>query len=113
LPGGSINVSAFATQADGQAAIAAYRQSLPGEYGLRNSIRTWGRFNIDSVLAKSFKMPYKEGYTVTFRWESFNLLNHPIMGNPSQGMTSTSTWGRITSQANAARQMQFGLRYDF
>jgi hypothetical protein len=114
LPGGSSNVSAYASQADGQAAIAAYRQSFPGEYGIRNAIRTWGSYNIDSVLSKSFKMPYKEGHSVTFRWESFNMLNHAIMSNPnSLSMTSTSTWGRIASQRNPARQMQFGLRYDF
>ncbi len=113
LPNGSTNVTAFATQADGQTAIAAYRQSFPGEYGLRNNIRTWGGYNIDSVLSKSFKMPYKESHTVTIRWESFNLPNHPIMGNPSMSMTSTSTWGRITSQRNSPRQMQFGIHYDF
>jgi hypothetical protein len=113
LPGGTTNVSAFGTQADAQAAILAYRQSFPGEYGLRNDIRTWGSYNVDSVLSKTFKMPYKESHTMTIRWESYNLLNHPIMGNPSMGMTSTSTWGRISSQRNSPRQMQFGIRYDF
>ena len=91
----------------------AYRQSFPGEYGLRNDIRTWGTYNIDTVLAKSFKMPYKEGHTITLRWESFNMLNHPVMGNPAFSKTSQSTWGRINNQANTPRQMQFGIRYDF
>jgi hypothetical protein len=113
LPTGTNNVSAFATQADGQAAFAAYRQSFPGEYGLRNNIRTWGRYNIDSVVSKSFKMPYKETHILTFRWESFNLLNNMVFSGPSLSKTSQSTWGRITGQANSPRQMQFGLRYDF
>ena len=113
LPGGSKNVSAFATQADGNAAIAAYRQSFPGEYGLRNNIRTWGYWNIDSVLAKSFKMPYKEGHTVQVRWETFNMTNSVIFSGPSMSMTSTSTWGRISGQRNSPRVMQFGIRYDF
>jgi hypothetical protein len=106
-------VTAWATEADRQASMLAYRQSFPGEFGLRNNIRNWGRWNLDSVVAKSFKMPWKEGHTVSFRWESYNLFNHPIMGGPGFSMTSTSTWGRINSQRNSPRQMQFGLRYDF
>jgi hypothetical protein len=113
LPGGTVNVSAFATQADGNAAIAAYRQSFPGEYGLRNNIRTWGDWNIDSVVSKSFKMPYKETHQVTIRWESFNLTNSVIFSSPSFSMTSTSTLGRISGQRNDPRRMQFGIRYDF
>jgi hypothetical protein len=107
------NVSVFATQADGKASILAYRQSFPGEYGLRNNIPTWGSYNIDSVLAKKFKMPYKEGHTVTFRWESFNLLNNVVFSNPSFSMTSQNTWGRINGQRNSPRVMQFAIRYDF
>jgi hypothetical protein len=114
LPGGAKNVTAYATQADGNAALAAYRQSYPGEYGIRNAIRTWGYWNIDSVLAKSFKMPYKEGHTVQIRWETFNMTNSVVFNAPnSMSMTSTSTWGRIGSQRNSPRVMQFGVRYDF
>jgi hypothetical protein len=113
LPGGTVNVTAFATKADGEAAVAAYRQSFPGEYGLRNNIRTWGSWNIDSVLAKSFKMPYSEGHALQIRWETFNMTNSVIFGNPGFSMTSTSTAGRITSQRNNPRVMQFGIRYDF
>jgi hypothetical protein len=113
LPGGSTNVSMFATQADGQAAIDAYRQSLPGEGGLRNNIRTWGNWNIDSALAKSFKMPYKEGHAIQIRWETFNMTNSPILGGYSMSMTQTSTWGRLSSQRNEPRRMQFAVRYDF
>jgi hypothetical protein len=113
LPGGSANVSAFATKEDGIAANDAYRQSFPGEYGLRNNIRTWGSWNIDSVLAKTFKMPYKEGHTIQIRWETFNMTNSVIFGNPSFSMTSVTTNGRINSQRNSPRVMQFGIRYDF
>jgi hypothetical protein len=111
--GATGNVSAFATKEDGLASELAYRQSFPGEYGLRNNIRTWGGYNIDATLAKSFKMPYKEGHSVTFRAEAFNLLNNVVMGNPGFSMTGFSTWGRINSQRNNPRQTQFGLRYDF
>ncbi len=110
---GSLNVSGFATQADAIASIAAYRQSFPGEGGLRNDIRTWGNWNIDSALAKSFKMPYKEGHAIQIRWETFNMTNSVVLGNPSMSMTQTSTWGRISSQRNDPRRMQFAIRYDF
>jgi len=113
LPSGSENVTAFATQDDGKAAFAAYRQSFPGEYGLRNNIRLWGSFDLNTAVAKTFRMPYKEGHTVQIRWETFNLTNTPIMGSPSMSMTQTSTWGRISSQSNDPRRMQFAIRYDF
>jgi hypothetical protein len=106
-------VTAWATDADRLTSELAYRQSFPGEFGLRNNIRTWGTWNVDSVVSKSFKMPFNESHTFTFRWESYNLFNHPVMGSPGFSMTSTSTWGRISSQSNSPRQMQFGLRYDF
>ena len=42
-----------------------------------------------------------------------NVLNHVVMGNPALTTTSPSTFGRITSQANTPRNMEFGLRLHF
>jgi hypothetical protein len=47
-----------------------------------------------------------------FRFEAFNLLNRKIWGNPDSTITSAN-FGRITSLANAPRQMQLGLRLEF
>ena len=72
-----------------------------------------GHFNIDTGLAKTFRMPYKEGHSIQIRWESFNLTNTALLGGLSMSLTSSSTWGRLSSQRNTPRQMQFALRYSF
>ena len=47
-----------------------------------------------------------------FRFEVFNLLNRTIWGTPDSTITSAN-FGRIASVANAPRQMQLGLRFEF
>jgi hypothetical protein len=46
------------------------------------------------------------------RFEAFNLLNRTIWGNPDSTITSAN-FGRVTTQANAPRQMQLGVRFEF
>jgi hypothetical protein len=46
---------------------------------------------------------------VQFRVEALNAFNTPRFGSPNTGVTS-STFGVITTQANAPRQLQFGLK---
>jgi hypothetical protein len=113
LPSGTRYPSLFQDQTASNASIAAYRQTFPGEYGIRNNMRYGGYFNIDSGLAKTFKMPYNEGHTVQIRWETFNMTNTAVLGGYSLSLTSTSTWGRLNSQRNTPRQMQFAIRYVF
>ena len=113
LPNGTSYPSMFATKDDALLSIAAYRQTFPGEYGPRNSIRVTGPFNIDTMLAKTFNMPYKEGHLVQIRWESFNVTNSAILTGLSMSKTATNTWGRLNSQRGDARQMQFAIRYVF
>ncbi len=45
-----------------------------------------------------------------FRTEFFNIFNTPRFSNPNTSVTSSS-FGRITSQANDSRQVQFGLKF--
>ncbi len=115
LPNGTQYPSIFASQADAKAAQASYRQTFPGEFGLRNDIRVNGSWNIDMGLAKEFKMPYKEGHAIQVRWETFNITNTAILAGDSASLseTSLSTWGRVSSQRNTPRQMQFAIRYTF
>jgi len=74
-------------------------------------------YEIDGAVEKRF--PLAESRSISFRAEAFNLLNHPIYGNPS-GNTSSGSFGRITSILNAGatgtgtpRRLQFALRLDF
>ena len=77
----------------------------------RNTIIGPAGFVLDSTLQKDFRMP-KEGHEVQFRWEAYNLLNHPVWGFPNTSLSSPS-FGRITSTAGSMRQMQFALKYVF
>jgi hypothetical protein len=65
-------------------------------------VRNW-----DVSLFKEF--PIRERMNLQFRTEFFNALNTPRFGNPNTTVTS-GAFGAITSQANAPRQIQFGLK---
>ena len=56
-------------------------------------------------------MPW-EGHELQFRWEAYNLLNHPVWGFPNANLSSPG-FGQITSTAVGMRQMQFALKYAF
>ena len=49
------------------------RLAYPGEAGQRNKYRGDGYFDIDSGLAKTFKITESQG--VKFAWEVFNVTN--------------------------------------
>jgi len=105
--------------ADPQAAFNAFHYTPAGEVGLRNSIRGQGYFGIDSSLSKTFSMPWNEGHKLQIRWESFNLTN-TIRFDPTSnsfdgagGLLNEPTFGKLTGQLGAPRQMQFALRYIF
>jgi len=88
----------------------AYQINGPGTYGdaAPFSIEGPGAFTFDASLSRRF--PITERQNVELRVESFNLLNHPVFGNP--GTTFGSTFGRILT-ANDPRIWQFALKYHF
>jgi hypothetical protein len=100
---------------DPNAAVAGFREALPGETGSRNTLRGEGFFNIDTALSKRFTMPWSEKQNLQFRWESYNLTNTVMMDplSASVSLTGTSTFGRLSSQLGSARQMEFALRFNF
>lgn len=99
--------------ADPAGALREWDFTLPGQVGSRNTIRIDGAFNINLNVAKRFYMPWSEGHTLQFRWETFNLTNAVRFGIPSITLGSAATFGKYQTQSNDARQMQFGLRYEF
>ena len=94
------NTAAFALQPTFQFGNAA-----------RNSIMGPAGFSIDSNVQKNFRMPW-EGHELQFRWEAYNLLNHPVWGFPNTNFSSTA-FGSINSTTTSMRQMQFALKYVF
>ena len=83
----------------------------------RNLGRGPGYYEIDTALEKA--IPLNEQLKLEFRAEAFNLLNHPIYGDPDSDV-SDSSFGVITSQLNtgatgigSSRRLQFMLRLEF
>jgi hypothetical protein len=63
--------------------------------------------NYDISLFKEFVL--RESLKLQFRTEALNALNTPRFGNPTTSVTSGS-FGIVSTQANAPRQVQFGLK---
>jgi hypothetical protein len=76
----------------------------------RNTVLGPRGFYWDFSTHKDFRI--KEGHELQFRWEAFNVLNHPVWGLPTTSLSS-SNYGRITSTNGSMRQMQFALKYVF
>jgi hypothetical protein len=76
----------------------------------RNSMQEPGIFNWDAGLMKSFQLT--ERFRLQFRWEVFNITNHPSYGTPETNISSPDA-GKITSTLGLPRQQQFGLRLSF
>lgn len=94
------------------AAFSQIPTSSFGTYGniSRNSFRGMTAYQFDAQISRIF--PIHESLNATFRLEAFNVLNHPNFSNPSAGLTS-STFGQISSQSNAARVFQGSIKLVF
>ena len=88
----------------------------------RNSLRGPHAFFSDMSLAKNFAITEK--YKAQFRFDAYNVFNHPVLGfSSTQGNTCIDCGGggiisAIEADAspnapNGMRQLQFGLRFFF
>ncbi|MBI3209391.1 MAG: TonB-dependent receptor [Candidatus Solibacter usitatus] len=73
-------------------------------------IRSDGIYNFDLSIFKNFRIT--ERAKIEFRAEALNAFNTPRFGGPNTSVTSSS-FGLISSQANAPRQVQMGLKLLF
>ena len=76
----------------------------------RNTVLGPAGFSFDFSTHKDFRI--REGHELQFRWEAFNVLNHPVWNFPNTSLSS-SNFGRVTSTSGSMRQMQFALKYVF
>ena len=87
VPGGRrLNPAAFAIPA----------ASVQGSTG-RNAFDGPGMWQIDLALERQIRL--SEQLSVQLRVDGFNLMNHPVFGNPDNLLTS-ATFGRPTSMLN-------------
>ena len=75
----------------------------------RNILFGPGRVNLDLSLFKEFH-PAGEWMKMQFRAEALNAFNRVQFSSPNTSVTSSS-FGRVTAQANTPRQVQFGLKF--
>jgi TonB dependent receptor-like, beta-barrel len=76
----------------------------------RNIVFSDGIVNFDFGLAKEFRLG--ERPRLEFRWEVFNLFNHPNFGIPDADFNSP-TFGRVFRTSTPEREMQFALKIIF
>ncbi len=77
----------------------------------RNIVFTDGIVNFDFGLTKVIGIT--EGTDLEFRWEAFNLFNHPNFGVPKNDLQDGIGFGRVLSTSTPERIMQFGLKLIF
>lgn len=89
-----------------------FSQPAPFMFGTATAsihdVRGHGIRNFDLSLFKEYS-PF-EKVRAQFRLEALNAFNTVQFGNPNTGVTS-SAFGRVTSQSNAPRQLQVGLKF--
>ena len=91
----------------------------------RDTVETPGTFALDFDAHKEFRMPHTERHYLQFRFEAFNVLNHPAWANPAVNILSGAAFpgasataphqgfGTITGTLVAMRQLQLALKYSF
>src|SRR5262249_106690 len=60
----------------------------------RNILRGPDQRNFDLALIKRTRLGEKA--SLIFRWEVFNVFNHPNFANPASDVSSPNTFGRIS-----------------
>jgi hypothetical protein len=81
----------------------------------RNAFNGPGNWNFDASFFKMTRITERAG--LEYRFEAFNVLNHPQFGDPSTNL-SAGTFVKITTVATAstatgARVLQMGLKLIF
>jgi hypothetical protein len=100
-------------------ATGSFKNTHPGGPIARNQGRGPGFWNVDLAVTKSFAVPaIGESSRLRFRWESFNVFNHPNFATPTTEAghnidRSGGTLGEILKTLGTERVMQFSLRLEF
>jgi len=114
---GSTGKNIFANPA---AVFNALTAPLPGVDGRpnRENLNEPRRWNIDLAIGKNLYAT--ERFKLVFSADFFNAFNHPLFGTDiansgsvSLDMSDPGGFGVVTKADNTARQIQFGLRFEF
>jgi hypothetical protein len=91
---------------------AAYKDPAKYSYGdpVRNALYSGDLNELDFNIIKTFYV--REGISLEFHAEAFNLFNHPSFSAPSTNIDSSSG-GEVSSTINSSRELQFALKIHF
>jgi hypothetical protein len=93
--------------------VADFPQVPQGAFAFGNAGRSIidgpGTITVNLSLMKNFIV--RDQHHFQFRWEVFNVLNHPNFGLPENAVNAPNA-GTLLSAASG-RLMQFALRYNF
>jgi hypothetical protein len=91
---------------------AAFAAPAPYTFGdsRRNVLRADGLVQLDATLKKNFTL--ETGKDMEFRFEGFNVVNHPTFNAPNATIGSSSA-GIVTSTLNANRIFQAAVKFFF
>jgi hypothetical protein len=78
-----------------------------------SNVRVPGVANADLSFFKNNYFGSEDRFNAQFRFEMFNALNHPQWGGPDANVNDGGNFGKITSIANASRQIQLALKFVF
>jgi hypothetical protein len=94
---------------------AAFSQPAPFTFGTgarrEPHARGFSFYNTDFNIIK--RTYFGETANVEFRFETFNLFNQVVFGNPNTNWNSLTAFGTVGGQANARRIVQLGLKINF
>ncbi len=78
-----------------------------------SSVRQPGVKNVSMSFFKEFPMQtIREGMRMEFRFEAFNVFNHPNFAGPDTAFGDGS-FGTVTFLSNPMREVQLGLKLYF
>jgi hypothetical protein len=92
---------------------AAFVAPAAGTYGNVGAFSLNGPqfWEWNEAVSREFKV--REGQSIEFRAEAFNVTNSLRRGNPGITSSNTNTFGIITSSVGGPRILQFALKYAF
>ena len=95
---------------DGQYPVSGGGGTVFGNLG-RNILRGPDQQDFDIAAIKT--TPLTDRVKLIFRWEIFNLLNRTNFANPSNDVSTPSTFGVISALTVNPRIMQYALKLEF
>jgi hypothetical protein len=90
----------------------AFVAPTAGTYGtlMRNAFYGPGAFRFDGAVSRKFNITERK--ELQLRLEVFNVLNHPVLGNPVVAMNNAN-FGRIQTQVGDGRTFQGAIKFSF